>query len=47
MLAFNPPKQTPRRYNNVMMDDERKEQVEVFLGLKARSHFPTLHLPYR
>ena len=36
-----------RRYNNVMMDDERKFQVETFLGVKSRSYFPTLHLHYR
>jgi hypothetical protein len=29
------------------MDEERKQQVEMFLGWKGRSYFPTLHLPYR
>lgn len=37
----------PRRYNNVVMDDERKMQADVFLGLKSRTYFPTLPLPYR
>ncbi|KAF6264364.1 hypothetical protein COO60DRAFT_1698391 [Scenedesmus sp. NREL 46B-D3] len=36
-----------RRYNNVLMDEERKMQAEMFLGLKARLYFPTLHLAYR
>jgi hypothetical protein len=36
-----------RRITNVVMDDERKQQVEIFLGWKARSYFPTLHLPFR
>eukprot|EP00882_Tetradesmus_deserticola_P024707 GHRQ01027017.1.p1 GENE.GHRQ01027017.1~~GHRQ01027017.1.p1 ORF type:complete len:268 (+),score=148.12 GHRQ01027017.1:721-1524(+) len=36
-----------RRYNNVLMDEERKMQAEMFLGLKTRLYFPTLHLPYR
>ena len=29
------------------MDEERKMQAEMFLGLKARLYFPTLHLAYR
>lgn len=36
-----------RRYNNVVMDEERKMQADIFLGLKQRLYFPTLHLPYR
>eukprot|EP00775_Hariotina_reticulata_P004193 gene4193-4441_t len=36
-----------RRYNNVLMDEERKNQTEIFLGLKNRQYFPTLHLEYR
>ncbi|KAF8060490.1 SAC9 [Scenedesmus sp. PABB004] len=36
-----------RRYNNVLMDDERKMQAEIFLGLKRRTYFPTLHVEYR
>lgn len=36
-----------RRYNNVLMDEERKMQAEIFLGLKTRLYFPTLHLAYR
>uniref|UniRef100_A0A383VGT2 WW domain-containing protein n=1 Tax=Tetradesmus obliquus TaxID=3088 RepID=A0A383VGT2_TETOB len=36
-----------RRYNNVLMDEERKMQAEMFLGMKARLYFPTLHLAYR
>lgn len=36
-----------RRYNNVMMDEEKKQQAEIFLGWKGRQYFPTLHLPYR
>lgn len=30
-----------------MMDEERKQQMEMFLGWKGKSYFPTLHLPYR
>jgi hypothetical protein len=29
------------------MDEERKMQADIFLGLKQRLYFPTLHLPYR
>jgi hypothetical protein len=29
------------------MDEERKMQAEMFLGLKPRLYFPTLHLAYR
>jgi hypothetical protein len=29
------------------MDDERKAQAEVFLGLRSRHHFASLHVPYR
>eukprot|EP00879_Flechtneria_rotunda_P023570 GHRR01024935.1.p1 GENE.GHRR01024935.1~~GHRR01024935.1.p1 ORF type:complete len:159 (+),score=60.45 GHRR01024935.1:310-786(+) len=36
-----------RRYNNVLMDEERKMQAEMFLGIKQRFYFPTVHLHYR
>lgn len=39
--------QHTRRYNNVVMDEERKMQADIFLGLKPRLYFPTLYLPYR
>lgn len=29
------------------MDDERKQQVDIFLGVKSKQYFPTLHLLYR
>lgn len=31
----------------MVMDEERKLQADIFLGLKQRLYFPTLHLPYR
>eukprot|EP00878_Enallax_costatus_P041947 GHUV01048882.1.p1 GENE.GHUV01048882.1~~GHUV01048882.1.p1 ORF type:complete len:230 (+),score=47.22 GHUV01048882.1:824-1513(+) len=36
-----------RRYNNVLMDEERKMQAEIFLGIKNKIYFPTLHVQYR
>lgn len=36
-----------RRYNNVLMDEERKMQMEMFLGIKHKLYFPTLHVQYR
>ncbi len=36
-----------RRYNNVMMDEERKQQIDMFLGVRPKQYFPTLHLAYR
>jgi hypothetical protein len=38
---------TCRRYNNVLMDEDRKMQAEIFLGLKNRVYFPTLYVEYR
>lgn len=31
----------------MVMDEERKMQADIFLGLKPRLYFPTLYLPYR
>lgn len=45
--ALSPRAMHSRRYNNVVMDEERKMQADIFLGLKQRLYFPTLHLPYR
>lgn len=30
-----------------MMDEERKMQAEIFLGIKNKIYFPTLHIQYR
>ncbi len=35
------------RYNNVMMDADKQQQLEMFLGLKLAHYLPATRLPYR
>jgi hypothetical protein len=36
-----------RRYNNVLVDAERQQQMDIFLGLKHGLYFPQTRLLYR
>jgi hypothetical protein len=46
-LYGNPLIAIRRRYNNVVMDDERKAQAEAFLGTQTWRQAPSVHLPLR
>lgn len=36
-----------RRYNNVLVDSDKQQQIEMFLGMKQQSFFPSLKLLYK
>lgn len=36
-----------RRYANVMIDEEKKQQIEIFLGLKPQQYFVNVQVPYK
>eukprot|EP00967_Tisochrysis_lutea_P011991 scaffold13497_cov20-Tisochrysis_lutea.AAC.2 len=36
-----------RRYNNVLVDADKQQQIEMFLGMKQDSFFPSLKLLYK
>jgi hypothetical protein len=36
-----------RRYNNVLVDDERKAQADAFLGTQTWRQAPSVHFPWR
>ena len=36
-----------RRYNNVLVDTDKQQQIEMFLGMKQAQFFPSLKLLYK
>lgn len=36
-----------RRYNNVLVDSDKQQQIEMFLGMKSIVYFPTAQLYYK
>ena len=36
-----------RRYNNVLVDTDKQQQIEMFLGMKQDAFFPSLKLLYK
>lgn len=36
-----------RRYNNVLVDTDKQQQIEMFLGMKPAVYFPTTKLYYK
>eukprot|EP00798_Chlamydomonas_sp_ICE-L_P004468 gene4468-14626_t len=36
-----------RRYNNVLVDTDKQQQIEIFLGMKHMVYFCNAYLPYK
>jgi len=36
-----------RRYNNVLVDSDKQQQIEMFLGMKQPAYFPSIKLLYQ
>lgn len=36
-----------RRYNNVLVDSDKQQQIEMFLGMKSGVYFPTAQVYYK
>lgn len=36
-----------RRYNNVLVDEAKQQQIEMFLGMKHSVYFPSVKLYYK
>lgn len=36
-----------RRYNNVLVDTDKQQQIEMFLGMKHSVYFPSTFLAYK
>lgn len=36
-----------RRYNNVLVDTDKQQQIEMFLGMKQSAYFPSIPLTYK